>query len=209
MIDKSKERFYPHFTKTDDRVYLSNNNGELLSIRWDGTDKKVHLKLKGIVTYGSQDKLDDHSLLPQEVEADDKDKSSKPDYVHISPDGKSAMAKINNDVYVATIPRYGKVPTVSVAKADKAAFPAMKLTIIGGEFANWSADSKNVHWSLGSSHFRYNVADGKQFADSLAAAKKKGGGAKKIRKEKRFFKNGYGIKMRKRKIQNLKLASLK
>ena len=173
IIDKAKQRSYPHFTKADDRVYLSTNKGELLSIRWDGSDKKVHLKIKGIVTYGSQDKLDDHSLLPQEVEADDKDKSSKPDYIYISPDGKSAMAKINNDVYVATIPRFGKVPTVSLAKADKAAFPAMKLTIIGGEFANWSADSKKVHWSLGASHFRYDVSAGKQFADSLATAKKK------------------------------------
>ena len=173
FIDKSKGRMYPHFTKVDDRIYLSTDKGELLSIRWDGTDQKTHLKLKGIVTYGSQDKLDDHSLLPEEVEADDKDKSSKPDYIMISPDGKSAMAKINNDVYVATIPRYGKVPTVSVAKADKAAFPAMKLTIIGGEFANWSPDGKHVHWSLGASHFKYNVADGKQFADSLATAKKK------------------------------------
>lgn len=183
LIDKSKERFYPHFTKADDRVYLSNAKGELLSIRWDGTDKKVHLKLKGIVTYGSQDKLDDHSLLPQEVEADDKDKSSKPDYIYISPDGKSAMAKINNDVYVATIPRFGKVPTVSVAKVDKAAFPAMKLTVIGGEFASWSSNSKHVHWSLGSSHFRYNIAEGKQFADSLALAKKKEKELKKSEKK--------------------------
>lgn len=173
LIDKSKQRFYPHFTKTDDRIYLSNNKGELLSIRWDGTDKKVHLKLKGIVTYGSQDKLDDHSLLPEEIEADDKDKSSKPDYIYISPDGISAMAKINNDVYVATIPKFGKVPTVSVAKVDKASFPAMKLTVIGGEFANWSSDSKHVHWSLGAGHFRYDIAAGKQFIDSLAVAKKK------------------------------------
>ena len=60
-----------------------------------------------------------------------------------------------------------------MAKAEEAAFPAMKLTVMGGEFPNWSSDSKKVHWSLGSSHFSYDIAKGKQFADSLAAAKKR------------------------------------
>jgi len=183
LIDRAKGRFYPHFTKGDNRVYLHNNDGELLSIRWDGTDEKKHLKIKGIVTYGSQDVLSEHTLLPSEVKADDKDKSSKPEYIYISPDGKSALAEINNDVYIVTIPKYGKLPTVSVAKTDKAAFPAMKLTIIGGEFANWSSDSKKVHWSLGASHFRYDIAEGKQFADSLAAAKKKEKELKELEKK--------------------------
>lgn len=173
FIDKSKERQMPHFSKLDDRIYLGNAERGLLSIRWDGTDEKEHLKIKGIETYGSQDKLDEHHLLPMEAEADDKDKSSKPDIIHISPDGKSVLVQINNDIYTATIPRYGKTPTVSVAKAEKAAFPAMKLTIMGGEFPSWSSDSKKVHWSLGASHFRYDVAAGKKFLDSVAAVKKK------------------------------------
>ncbi|WP_281542727.1 amidohydrolase family protein [Maribacter aestuarii] len=172
LIDKTKGRQMPHFTKVDDRIYLSHDEKGLVSIRWDGTDEKEHIKLKGIVTYGSQDILDDHSLLPTMTEADDKDKSSKPSVVKISPDGKSVLAKINNDIYTATIPRYGKTPTVSVAKVDDAAFPAMKLTVIGGEFPTWSNDSKKVHWSLGASHFRYIIEEGKKFNDSLAEAKK-------------------------------------
>ena len=171
FIDKSKGRQMPHFTKEDDRVYLSSAEKGLLSIRWDGTDQKEHLKLKGIVTYGSQDKLDDHSLLPTETEADEKDKSSKPDFIKIAPDGTSAMAKINNDVYVVDIPKYGKTPTVSVAKVDKASFPAMKLTIMGGEFPAWSSDSEKVHWSLGASHFRYDISDGKKYNDSITDLK--------------------------------------
>ena len=173
FIDKAKGRQGPHFIKQDDRIYLSSPQKGLLSVRWDGTDEREHLKLKGIVTYGSQDVLDEHSLLPMENGADENDKSSKPSKVRISPDGKKALAKINNDIYVVTIPRYGKTPTVSVAKVDKAAFPAMKLTYIGGEFPDWSSDSEKVHWSLGASHFRYNVLEGKKFTDSLAAAKKK------------------------------------
>ena len=116
--------------------------------------------------------LDDHSLLPAQAEADDSDKSSKPNVILISPDGKSALAKINNDVYTTTIPKFGKTPVLSLAKADKAAFPAMKLTVMGGEFPEWSSNGKKAHWSLGASHFRYDIADGKKFADSLASAKK-------------------------------------
>jgi Tol biopolymer transport system component len=184
LIDKSKGRQMPHFTKVDDRIYLSDDEKGLVSIRWDGTDEKEHIKLKGIVTYGSQDILDDHSLLPTMTEADDKDKSSKPSVVKISPDGKSVLAKINNDIYTATIPRYGKTPTVSVAKVDDTAFPAMKLTVIGGEFPTWSNDSKKVHWSLGASHFRYIIEEGKKFNDSLAEAKKAEKELKKTEKEK-------------------------
>lgn len=172
FIDKSKDRQMPHFTKGDDRIYLSNEEKGLVSIRWDGTDEKEHIKLKGIETYGSQDALDDHSYLHDNPEAD-KDKSSKPSLIRISPDGQEVLAQINNDIYVALIPRYGKTPTVSLAKAEDAAFPAMKLTIMGGEFPIWSDDSKNVHWSLGATHFKYEVAAGKKFQDSLVMAKKK------------------------------------
>lgn len=181
-IDKSKNRAIPNFTKIDNRIYLTDQEkGTLLSIRWDGTDEKEHLKLRGIVTYGSQDILGQHGLLPSEYEADDKDKSSKPNFILISPDGKSAISKINNDVYVNTIPRYGQTPTVSLAKAESAAFPATKLTIMGGEFPAWSDDGKSVHWSLGASHFKYDVPKGKKYNDSIAALKQEK--AEKMSKE--------------------------
>ncbi|MEX0287827.1 MAG: amidohydrolase family protein [Flavobacteriaceae bacterium] len=189
-IDKSKGRQLPHFTKGDNRIYLSNPQKGLVSIRWDGTDEKEHLKLKGIVTFGSQDVFGkDHfdtnknTYLPS---ADDgrepQDKSSRPSEIRISPDGKTALAQINNDMYTVVIPRYGKTPTISLAKPDNASFPAMKLTIMGGEFPSWSSDSKKVHWSLGASHFRYDLEAGKKFKDSLAEAKEKEKELKKTKK---------------------------
>lgn len=189
-IDKSKGREIPHFTEVDDRIYLSNPQKGLVSIRWDGTDQKEHLKLKGIETYGSQDVFEkDHfsggenRYLPAVDDGrEEKDKTSKPSEIRISPDGKTALAQINNDLYTVVIPRYGKTPTISVAKVDKAAFPAMKLTIIGGEFPAWSGDSKKVHWSLGAGHFRYDLAAGKKFNDSLAELKKKEKELKKTEK---------------------------
>ncbi|MCE2612686.1 amidohydrolase family protein [Flavobacteriaceae bacterium D16] len=181
FIDKSKGRARPHFTSVDDRIYLSHPTKGLVSIRWDGTDEKQHLKLKGIVTYGSSDIFGkghfdhpEHKYLPViDDDREDTDKSSKPSEIQISPDGTQALAQINNDIYTVTIPRYGKTPTISIASPEKASFPAMKLTTLGGEFPFWSSDSKTVHWSLGASHFKYQLAQGKQFKDSVEAAKKK------------------------------------
>ncbi|NNK09717.1 MAG: amidohydrolase family protein [Flavobacteriaceae bacterium] len=192
FIDTSKGRGLPHFTTVDNRVYLSHSSKGLLSIRWDGTDEKEHLKLKGIETYGSQDVFGkDHFDLPEEKylpssesNREDNDKASRPSEILISPDGKTALAQINNDIYTVTIPRYGKTPTISVASADKAAFPAMKLTVMGGEFPAWSSDSKKVHWSLGASHFRYDLEAGKRFKDSLEAAEKKKKEMAKLNKSK-------------------------
>ncbi|MBC2839968.1 amidohydrolase family protein [Robiginitalea sp. SC105] len=178
LIDKAEGRETPHFTKGDDRIYLSHPERGLLSLRWDGTDEKQHLILKGIETYGSSDVLGSSGLgrsdlLPEPggYRADD-DKASRPSEVLISPDGKRALAQINNDIYTVHVPRYGKTPTISVAKPGEAKFPSVKLTQLGGEFPAWSGDSGTVHWSLGASHFRYDLAAGERFRDSLEAVGK-------------------------------------
>ncbi len=53
-----------------------------------------------------------------------------------------------------------------------AEFPARKLTEVGGEFPSWQADGKTVHWSLGSTHFTYDVEKAQVFDDSVKEAKK-------------------------------------
>ncbi len=174
FITQSKGRSNPHFNKINDRIYLNSNKEGLISIRWDGTDQKSHLKVTGIETYGSQDVYEDAfeqsnaNILPSEMDdAMESSTASRPSEIIISPDGTHALAKINNDLYQVTIPAYGKTPSISLSNADKAAFPAAKLTLIGGEFPAWSSDSKKVHWSLGSSHFIYDLAAGKAFKDSV------------------------------------------
>lgn len=167
IIERYKGRTNPHFTKADDRVYL-NDDEKLISVRWDGTDEKVLLEVKGITTYGSS--VHDHGALPQENGAEN-DKASKPSVILISPDGKKALAKINNDIYSVVIPRFGQTPEISVANVEKAAFPASQVTEIGGEFPAWSGNSKKAHWSLGSSHFVYDLEAAKVHNDSLKAAK--------------------------------------
>lgn len=177
VIDKTKGRNTPHFTKINDRVYLNHGGKGLISIRWDGTDEKEHLKLTGIKTYGSSDVFgiehDVHAAMPTNEEGwRENNTASRPAVIKISPDGTHALTKINNDVYSVIIPKIGTTPTISLAKAESAAFPATKLTIMGGEFPAWSSNSKKVHWSLGASHFVYDLEKGKAFTDSLKMAKK-------------------------------------
>ena len=90
----------------------------------------------------------------------------------MSPNGDRALAQINNEIYVMSIPKTGKTTNISVASADDAEFPAKKLTEVGGEFPFWQSDGKTIHWSLGSTHFTYDVEKAQVFEDSVTDAKK-------------------------------------
>tara|TARA_R110000796_G_scaffold77585_2_gene173442 strand:+ start:12141 stop:15587 length:3447 start_codon:yes stop_codon:yes gene_type:complete len=177
FIMKTNGRGNPHFVKNDDRIYLSSGRG-LSSVRWDGTDEKNLVAITGITTYGSNP-VDDHLGMSTEntmlSESDNWRENNPParaSEIYMAPEGDKAMAVINNDIYIVTVPKLGQTPTISVANPESAQFPATKLTEIGGEFAKWSADAKKVHWSLGSSHFIYDLEKGEAYADSVAAAKK-------------------------------------
>lgn len=175
FVSKSFGKNNPHFTKKDDRIYLSHPTEGLVSMRWDGTDEKSHVKITGITTYGFSEFGEhgvNHCMLPDKFEAMEAQQPSNPDAVYMSPNGEQAMAQINNEIYVVTVPKAGKTPSVSVASVEGAAFPARKLTDLGGEFAFWSGDGKKVHWSLGASHFVYDLDKAKLFEDSVKIAKK-------------------------------------
>lgn len=156
FIAKTNGRTNPHFVKSNDRIYLTNNDGTLVSIRWDGSDEKEHVKITGISVYGTRDPVS----------------ASEAGIILKAPEGDQVLAQINNEIYVATVPQTGTVVNIGLASPDNAVFPAKKLTLIGGEFPKWSDDGRQVHWSLGKGHFIYNLDDAKAFADSLEAAKK-------------------------------------
>ena len=45
-----------------------------------------------------------------------------------------------------------------------------RLTEVGAQFPAWSGDSRRVHWSIGNSHFVYDLDRARQIDDSIAAA---------------------------------------
>ena len=148
----------PHFGPATSRVYIYDPHDGLVSMRLDGTDRRVHLKVTGYKSPVEESKPD-----PAEE-------------VRVSPDGGKAVAQIGNRVYLVRLPRVGgQVPEINVATPKETAFPAKRLTRVGGDFANWSRDGKFIEWSIGRSYFRYDPIVGdsldrlKNSADSTRA----------------------------------------
>ncbi|NAS32377.1 amidohydrolase family protein [Flavobacteriaceae bacterium R38] len=170
FIVKTRGRNNPHFVNSDDRIYLSSGRG-LSSIRWDGTDEKEILSVTGIVTFGNATDDHDHSHLSDGI-PEENAQGARPVEMYMQPTGDKAMALINNDVYVITVPKLGHTPRISVANPKSSQFPSIKLTQLGGEFPAWSADGKKVHWSLGNAHFIYDLVQAKTEEEKLKAEKK-------------------------------------
>ncbi len=179
VIDRAVGRYNPHFADEDDRIYFDKGNGGLVSIKWDGTDEKNIAHITGITTAGisimKKGKPAGDELVMSETGADatEVNPPSPAGQITMSPVGKRALVQINNEIYVVSIPKTGKVVNVSLADAGSAQWPARKLTKLGGEFPFWEADGKKVHWSLGNAHFVYDVDAAEAFDDSVKTAKKR------------------------------------
>ncbi len=198
-IDRAKNRGTAHFTKDTSRVFLNAGDGSLLSIRWDGTDSKTYAKISGIVTFGSIADADDHNhgndevspikyqmgkpmmnttsvnhcMLPEATGS--KEANPMPttaSAILMAPVGDKAVAHVNNNIYLVTIPDAGKVVNINVGNPNSSIFPAKQLTEIGGEFPAWQEDGKNIHWSLGNGHWVYNTERATFISDSVKEAKK-------------------------------------
>lgn len=155
FIAPTDGRSAPHFVEGSDRIYASAQGGRLVSLRWDGTDEREHVRVRGPGAPGSEGPGPTASL------------------VMMAPRGDQALAQVNNDIYVVTVPVVGgQTPTISVGNVDNASFPARKLTDIGGQFATWSDDAQRVHWSIGNAHFVYDLERARIFEDSLEAAQR-------------------------------------
>jgi Tol biopolymer transport system component len=144
----------PHFTRDSTRIYAYGGGRGLVSMRWDGTDVKTHLRVTGGGRAGGGG-----------------GGGGSASSVMISPDGDRALAQVLSDLYVVTIPWVGGTePTVAVGNPDNATFPVRKLTEIGGQFPSWSGDGLRVHWSIGNAHVVYDLERGRAFDDSVRRA---------------------------------------
>lgn len=184
MIKASGGRDLPHFVEGNDRIYMYHGGKGLISMRWDGTDEKEHIKVSGIMTYPAL--THDHSLYMDEGATEPKRKPSNAAYIFMAPKGDKAMAKINNDVYVVTVPPVGaETVSISVSNPESASFPSWKLTTFGGEFAHWNSDGNTVNFTLGNAYFAYDLAEAKRVNEELAEKKKKEAEEKKKKAEEK------------------------
>ncbi len=151
LIAPTDGRANPHFVEENDRIHLFRFPDALVSIRWDGTDEKEHVKVRGPTPQGSTQGL-------------------SPSTLEMAPRGDQALAEIQREIYTVTVPRAGVTPTINVSNPDNASLPARRVTDIGGEFPAWSGDGRTVHFSLGNAHFAYDLDAARAYEDSVEAA---------------------------------------
>jgi imidazolonepropionase-like amidohydrolase/Tol biopolymer transport system component len=152
VIAPTGGRGVPHFGADPARIYSYGGADGLVSMRWDGTDLKGHLKVTGATLPGATNPPNANLIL-------------------MAPSGDQALAQLGMDLYVLPVPYVGgPTPTVSVADLATAAVPVRKLTDIGGEFPAWAAGGRRVHWSIGNAHLVYDLDRAKAFEDSVRTA---------------------------------------
>jgi len=126
----------PHFTHDKERIYVNTPLG-LVSLRYDGTDRRTHIQVKGQGIFFAE----------EPVSADD---------VQVSPDGQWVLAHVSNQLYLIAMPVVGgEAPTVNVASAS---VPVKRLTDIGADYFAWADDGKTITWAVGASLFREPVS---------------------------------------------------
>ncbi|GAC1683582.1 MAG: amidohydrolase family protein [Gemmatimonadaceae bacterium] len=138
----------PHFTTDTSRLYVYDPTDGVVSMRFDGTDRKTHVRVTGFVQQAEP------RPIPQPASE-----------VILSPTGDRAVAQVNNNIYLLSVPFVGgpAAPTVSVLQPATAPVPVKRVTRIGGDFLGWMPDGKSLYYSIGHSFFRYDIAA----ADSL------------------------------------------
>src|SRR5262249_34328292 len=76
----------------------------------------------------------------------------------ISPDGQRLLVQSGVHVFlVESVPMAGNAAAVNATNPAQSEVPVRKLTTHGGEFASWSANGKQVYFSLGRSLFTYDI----------------------------------------------------
>lgn len=129
----------PHFGPDPTRIYIWAEDSGLLSMRFDGTDIKTIAKIKGPNVPGRG--AGSNATTPEEV--------------LISPNGKRALVRVSENVYMVTLPPVGgKAPTIAVTSSS--AVPTWRLTKVGGDFIGWKYDGSMAYYSIGRSFFQYD-----------------------------------------------------
>ena len=144
---------FPHFTSENDRVYVYSNAG-LISLRYDGTDRRTHLRVTGPGRGGGTPPAADAVLM--------------------RPDGKWALASVNNQLWVVAVPPFtGTAASVSVRGPS---VPVKRLTDVGADYFAWADGGKTITWAIGSTYYR-RAFDTLSFAPEPEGGRAGGAGA--------------------------------
>ncbi len=148
LIAPSRGFQRPHFGPEPDRIYLYSGNAGLSSIRYDGTDRRNHLTVKGAGIL----------LTDEEVSADE---------VRLSPDGTHALALHANQLYLIRLLN----PNLSdlTLRLAEASLPLARITDIGADFFGWADAGQSIFWTVGNQLYDRPLASVSFDSDEAAA----------------------------------------
>lgn len=122
----------PHLSADPQRLYFYSDAG-LQSVRLNGSDRRVHVQIKGLGT----------SVQPDPIAVTD---------VRLSPDGKWALAQLASHVHLIAVPQTGDA-TLQI-NLTTPSVPHQKITRFGADYFDWADGGKTITWSLGSRIYR-------------------------------------------------------
>lgn len=128
----------PHFGPERDSVYLNFDDG-LNRVKLDGSKREKVLSVIGPGWYFSE-------------------APGSPEDLRISPDGTRALVLFNQQLHLVEMPANAKAPI----DLEKPGASHRKLTDVGADFTEWSADGSTIYWAVGSTVFARTLADGAQ-----------------------------------------------
>lgn len=131
----------PHFGPDPERVVIFDATEGLVSMRWDGLDRRVLVEATSLA-------WSSWATGPQEPS----------DEILLSPRGDRILIVGNQNLFLATMPTVGRGPTFSTVNRQGAALPMQRLTRAGGDFPGWTPDGSALYYSLGPAFFRHDLA---------------------------------------------------
>ena len=133
-----------HFGPEPDRVYLhtirppapGKSKVGLISVRYDGTDRRSVLGVSGQGTFINSDDVGAETM-------------------QISPDGRHVLFKHAAQLYLTRLIPF--MPTQNV-KLDKPQIPLARLTDVGADFSGWSASGDTITWAVGNRFYQRSLS---------------------------------------------------
>ena len=135
VIAKGSMGGTPHFGPDAGEVDMLFDDG-LNAVKLDGSSKRLIVQVTGPGYY----------FLPDRAPVDD---------LRLSPDGKWLLAQISQQLFLLARPAKDGT-TIDLASPG---VPHRKLTEVGADFLQWSADGRSIGWALGSSWFSRPLTD--------------------------------------------------
>jgi Tol biopolymer transport system component len=141
VVTKTGAMTSPHFAGDSQHVYFGAAKGmdsarkdSLLSMGLDGGDQR---ELLSFSNPGAKDPYYDKTF-------------------ELSPDGKWALVRAREQLYVAAVPRIGATgPEIEITAPP---FPSARLTDIGVDYFSWADGGKTITWAIGSTFYKRPLA---------------------------------------------------